>query len=404
MDIAYKLDVLWCRTFQAVLKIGNYFMGYRMPKYIEGPGKVRQMGAFLKEKGINDVLVVTDRGLMKLGLPNAMLESCEKAGVRYTCFSDLGPNPTSVDVENGFALYRQNHCRAVIAFGGGSPMDCAKGICAKVAHPRRSIAQLQGLLKVLKPIVPLIAVPTTAGTGSETTVAAVITDTKTHRKAAINDPFLIPKYAILDPELTVGLPPHITATTGMDALAHAVEAYTNHTYNTKLENRLAKESVKLIYDNILAVYEDGKNLEARQNMQRGAFYAGRAFTRGCVGYVHAVGHTLGGLYGVAHGLAMAVLLPHVMKEFGASAHKRLAELADVCGIEGRNEAEKANAFIRWIEETNKKMGLPDGFDVIRDEDIPQMIAWARKEANPLYPVPVIWEERDFRRLIEAIRK
>ena len=404
MDIAYKLDVLWCRTFQAVLKIGNYFMGYRMPKYIEGPGKVRQMGAFLKEKGINDVLVVTDRGLMKLGLPNAMLESCEKAGVRYTCFSDLGPNPTSVDVENGFALYRQNHCRAVIAFGGGSPMDCAKGICAKVAHPRRSVAQLQGLLKVLKPIVPLIAVPTTAGTGSETTVAAVITDTKTHRKAAINDPFLIPKYAILDPELTVGLPPHITATTGMDALAHAVEAYTNHTYNTKLENRLAKEAVKLIYDNILAVYEDGKNLEARQNMQRGAFYAGRAFTRGCVGYVHAVGHTLGGLYGVAHGLAMAVLLPHVMKEFGASAHKRLAELADVCGIEGRNEAEKANAFIRWIEETNKKMGLPDGFDVIRDEDIPQMIAWARKEANPLYPVPVIWEERDFRRLIEVIRK
>ena len=404
MDIAYKLDVLWCRTFQAVLKIGNYFMGYRMPKYIEGPGKVRQMGAFLKEKGINDVLVVTDRGLMKLGLPNAMLESCEKAGVRYTCFSDLGPNPTSVDVENGFALYRQNHCRAVIAFGGGSPMDCAKGICAKVAHPRRSVAQLQGLLKVLKPIVPLIAVPTTAGTGSETTVAAVITDAATHRKAAINDPFLIPKYAILDPELTVGLPPHITAATGMDALAHAVEAYTNHTYNTKLENRLAKEAVKLIYDNILAVYEDGKNLEARQNMQRGAFYAGRTFTRGCVGYVHAVGHTLGGLYGVAHGLAMAVLLPHVMKEFGASAHKRLAELADVCGMEGRNEAEKANAFIDWIEQTNRKMGLPDGFDVIRDEDIPQMIAWAKKEANPLYPVPVVWAEKDFRRLIAAVRK
>ena len=404
MDIAYKLDVLWCRTFQAVLKIGNYFMGYRMPKYMEGPGKVQELGAFLKQKGINDVLIVTDRGLFKLGLLNTMLEGFEQTGIRSTCFSDLGPNPTSDDVENGFAQYRNNGCKAIVAFGGGSPMDCAKGICAKVAHPRRSIAQLQGLLKVLKPIVPLIAVPTTAGTGSETTVAAVITDTKTHRKAAINDPFLIPKYAILDPELTVGLPPHITATTGMDALAHAVEAYTNHTYNTKLENRLAKEAVKLIYDNILAVYEDGKNLEARQNMQRGAFYAGRAFTRGCVGYVHAVGHTLGGLYGVAHGLAMAVLLPHVMKEFGASAHKRLAELADVCGIEGRNEAEKANAFIRWIEETNKKMGLPDGFDVIRDEDIPQMIAWARKEANPLYPVPVIWEERDFRRLIEAIRK
>ena len=191
---------------------------------------------------------------------------------------------------------------------------------------------------------------------------------------AINDPFLIPNYAVLDSELTVGLPPYTTATTGMDALTRAVEAYTNHTYNTKLENRLAKEAVKLIYDNILIAFEDGKNLEARQNMQRGAFYAGRAFTRGCVGYVHAVGHTLGGLYSVALGLALAVLLPHDMREFGAAAHKRLAELADVCGIPGRNDAEKANAFIAWIEETNKKMGLPDGFDVIKDDDIPQMIA------------------------------
>ena len=162
--------------------------------------------------------------------------------------------------------------------------------------------------------------------------------------------------------------------------------------------------MKLIHDNILLAYEDGSNLEARQNMQRGAFFAGRAFTRGCVGYVHAVGHTLGGLYGVAHGLAMAVLLPHVMREFGASAHKRLAELADVCGIGGANEAEKANNFIRWIEETNAKMGLPDKFDVIQDKDIDQMIAWAMKEANPLYPVPVVWGQKDFRRFIESIRK
>ena len=399
-----RLERVWCRTFQAVLKVGNYFMGYRMPNYVEGPGKITELGTFLKEKKIDDVLIVTDRGLMKLGLLSGMLDALTQAGVQYACFSDLGPNPTSEDVENGFRMYRENGCKAVVAFGGGSPMDCAKAICAKVAHPRRSVAQLQGLLRVLKPIVPLIAVPTTAGTGSETTVAAVITDVKTHRKAAINDPFLIPKYAVLDPELTVGLPPHITAATGMDALAHAVEAYTNHTYNTKLENRLAKEAVKLIHNNVLIAYADGKNLEARQNMQRGAFYAGRAFTRGCVGYVHAIGHTLGGLYGVAHGLAMAVLLPHVMKAFGASAHKRLAELADVCGIEGANEAQKANNFIAWIEQTNKQMGLPDGFDMIKDEDIPQMIAWARKEANPLYPVPVVWGEKDFRALIQAIRR
>ena len=404
MAMTDSLEVLWCRTFQAVLKVGNYFMGYRMPTYLEGPGKIRELGAFLKEKNINDVLVVTGTGMVRRGQVQPLLDGFESAGIRYTLQAFDHPDPSSDDVELGFKTYKENGCKALVALGGGSRIDCAKGIAAKAVHPKTKVSQLQGLLKVHWPIPPFVAIPTTAGAGSETTVAAVITDSATHRKAAINDPFLIPKYAVLDPELTVGLPPYTTATTGMDALAHAVEAYTNHTYNTKLENRLAKEAVKLIHDNILVAFEDGANLEARQNMQRGAFYAGRAFTRGCVGYVHAVGHTLGGLYGVAHGLAMAVLLPHVMREFGASAHKRLAELADVCGIGGENEAEKANAFIRWIEETNKKMGLPDSFDVIREEDIDQMIAWASKEANPLYPVPVVWSKKDFRRFIQSIRR
>jgi len=404
MEMPYKLEVLWCRTFQSVLKIGNYFMGYRMPEFLEGPGKIKELGAFLKEKGINDVLVVTGSGMVRRGQVQPMLDGFEANGIRYTVQTYDTTDPTSDDVELGYKTYKEHGCKSIVALGGGSRIDCAKGIAAKAVHPKKTVAQLQGLLKVHWPIPPFVAIPTTAGAGSETTVAAVITDSKTHRKAAINDPFLIPKYAVLDPELTASLPPHTTATTGMDALAHAVEAYTNKTYNTRLENKLAKEAVKLIHDNILVAFADGKNLEARQNMQRGAFYAGRAFTRGCVGYVHAIGHTLGGLYGVAHGLAMAVLLPHVMREFGASAHKRLAELADVCGITGRNEAEKANAFIRWIEETNRKMGLPDKFDVVKDEDIDQMITWAKKEANPLYPVPVVWGRKDFRRLIESIRK
>ena len=404
MEMPYCLEVFWCRTFQSVLKIGNYFMGYRMPHYLEGPGKIKELGAFLKEKGINDVLVVTGSGMIRRGQVQPMLDGFEANGIRYTVQAYSTTDPTSDDVELGYKTYKENGCKAIVALGGGSRIDCAKGIAAKVVHPRKKVSQLQGLLKVHWPIPPFVAIPTTAGAGSETTVAAVITDSATHRKAAINDPFLIPKYAVLDPELTKGLPPYTTATTGMDALAHAVEAYTNHTYNTKLENDLARKAVKLIYDNILIAYEDGANLEARQNMQRGAFYAGRAFTRGCVGYVHAIGHTLGGLYGVAHGLAMAVLLPHVMREFGASAHKRLAELADVCGIGGANEAEKANAFISWIEEANAKMGLPNSFDMIKDEDIDQMITWAKKEANPLYPVPVVWARKDFRRLISSIRK
>lgn len=399
----YKIEVLWCRTFQGVLKIGNYFMGYRMPKFLEGPGKITELGAFLKEKRIDDVLVVTGSGMVRRGQVQPLLDGFDENGIRYTLQTYDTTDPTSDDVERGYKTYKENGCKAIVAIGGGSRIDCAKGIAAKAIHPKKTVAQLQGLLKVHWPIVPFVAIPTTAGAGSETTVAAVITDSATHRKASINDPFLIPKYAVLDPQLTVGLPPYTTATTGMDALAHAVEAYTNKTYNTALEDRLAKEAVKLIHDNILVAFEDGENLDARQNMQRGAFYAGRAFTRGCVGYVHAVGHTLGGLYGVPHGLAMAVLLPHVMRQFGTAAHKRLAELADVCGITGGNDAEKANAFIRWIEETNEKMGLPSKFNVIKDEDVDQMITWAKKEANPLYPVPVVWGRKDFKKLISSIR-
>lgn len=391
------------RTFQLGMKAGNYFLGYRMPEYIEGAGCIKELPKMILERGVNNVLLVTDKGILSLGLTKGLEDAMNEAGLKYTVFSDLQPNPTDENIEAGYKVFKDNGCLGIVAFGGGSAMDCAKGIAAKDAHPNKTIAQLQGVLKVHSEIVPFWAVPTTAGTGSETTVAAVITIAATKHKASINDPSILPKYAVLDPELTMGLPPFVTATTGMDALCHAVESYTNWTYLTDLEKDLSKKAVKLIYDNILKAYEDGSDLEARQNMQRAAFYAGRSFTRGCVGYVHAVGHTLGGLYGVPHGLAMSVILPHVMRQFGGAVHKRLAELAEVCGITGKNDAEKAEKFISWIEETNKKMGLPTGFDVIKEEDIPRMIEWADKEANPLYPVPVVWGETELRTLINTLR-
>ena len=404
MEMPYQLEVLWCRTFQNVLKIGNYFMGYRMPKYLEGPGKIKELGAFLKEKGINDVLVVTGSGMVRRGQVQPMLDGFDANGIRYTLQTYDTTDPTSDDVELGFQTYRTNNCKAIVALGGGSRIDCAKAIAAKAARPRKDVSKLQGLLTVLRPVPTLVAIPTTAGAGSEATIAAVVTDSGSRRKIAINDPFLIPAYAVLDPELTLSLPPFTTATTGMDALSHAVEAYTNQAYNTPLEDRLAREAVALIHGNLLTAYTDGGNTKARQNMQRGAFYAGRAFTRSCVGYVHAIGHTLSSLYGIPHGLAMAVLLPHVMRSYGTAVHKRLAELADACGIAGTTDAEKADGFLAWMEETNRQMGLPDGFNTIREEDIPKMIAWARKEAHPLYPVPVIWTEADFRNLILSLRR
>ena len=399
-NIFYKA---WCRTFQSGMKVGNYFLGYRTPKYMEGPGCIKKLPSVLKKREVDNLLIVTDSNLIKLGLMDGLLKALDEEGITYSVFSDLAVNPTSTNVEEGYAVYRDNGCQALVAFGGGAPMDCAKGIAAKSVHPKKTVAQLQGLLKVHKKIPLFFAIPTTSGTGSETTVAAVITDAETHHKASINDPCIIPKYAVLDPELTMGLPPYVTATTGMDALCHAVEAFTNHTYNTKLENKLARAAVKLIHGSLLKAYQDGTDLKARQNMQRAAFFAGRAFTRGCVGYVHAVGHTLGGLYGVPHGVAMSVILPHVMRQFGPAVYKRLAILALDIDLDGNTEEELANAFIDWIEDMQKAMGIPAGFDCIKDEDIPQIIQWAKKEANPLYPVPVIWGDDDFRELIEKIR-
>ena len=394
---------MYCRIYQAVFKIGMYLIPWGMPETLEGAGAVKQRPELIRKKGYNKVLVVTDKVLMDLGLPKGMLDAMDAAGIEYVVYDGVQPNPTDRNVNEGLKLFRESGCQAMVAFGGGSPMDCCKGIGAMAVKKGKTVEQLQGLFKVLHRIPTIFAVPTTAGTGSETTVAAVITNEKTHHKASMNDTSLMPKYAVLDPELTVGLPPKVTSTTGMDALCHAVECYTNNTYNSKLEKKLAEDAVKLIYDNLYTAYCDGSNLEARQNMQKAAFYAGRAFTRGCVGYVHAIGHTLGGLYGTPHGLAMSVILPHVMRQFGSAAHERLARLAEVCGMTGANDAEKAEKFISWIEELKAKMNIPAGLDVIKDEDVPQIIAWAMKEANPLYPVPVVWDKADFEKCISTIR-
>ena len=394
---------MYCRIYQAVFKIGMYLIPWSMPETLEGAGAVKKLPALIKEKGFTKVLVVTDKVLMDLGLPKGMLEAMDSAGIEYVVYDGVQPNPTDRNVNEGLKLFRENGCQAMVAFGGGSPMDCCKGIGAMAVKKGKTVEQLQGLFKILHKIPTIFAVPTTAGTGSETSVAAVITNEKTHHKASMNDTSLMPKYAVLDPELTVGLPPKVTSTTGMDALCHAVECYTNNTYNSKLEKKLSEDAVKLIYDNLYEAYTDGSNIEARQNMQKAAFYAGRAFTRGCVGYVHAIGHTLGGLYGTPHGLAMSVILPHVMRQFGSAAHERLARLAEVCGMTGANDAEKAEKFISWIEEMKVKMNIPAGLDVIKDEDVPQIIEWAMKEANPLYPVPAIWDKADFEKCISTIR-
>ena len=378
-------------------------MDWKEPVLLEGEGAVLKLPAFIKNKNINKVLVVTDKGLMGLHLLDSLFEELKKEEIEYVVFDGVQPNPTINNIEDCKEMYSINNCQGIIAFGGGSPMDCAKAAGARVVKPKQSVRKMRGYLKIHKKLPPFFAVPTTAGTGSETTLAAVVTDPETHEKNAICDSCLRPKYAVLDPSLTLGLPPHITSTTGMDALTHAVEAYIGKS-NVKSTIRYAEDATKLIYDNLEKAYANGKDIEARTNMLKGSFLAGSAFTRAFVGYVHAIAHNLGGLYGTPHGLANAVILPYVLEWYGASVYKPLSKLADIIGKTNENMSveEKSKAFIAEIRRMNKAMNIPEKFDFIKEEDINTLVKRALKEGNPGYPVPKIMNAKECEKVVRSL--
>lgn len=394
------LKKAYCRIYQGVFRLAIPLLPWRKPELISGG--LEKLPEFIKSKKLTNVLLVTDKGIRGLGLTTSLENGLKEAGVNCVVYDDTVPNPTIGNIEDALKLYNDNKCEAIIAFGGGSSMDCAKGVGARVARPKMPVRKMKGLLKVHKATPPIFAVPTTAGTGSETTLAAVISDPEKAEKYPINDPVLIPKYAVLDPQITVKLPPHITSTTGMDALTHAVEAYIGHS-NTKETKEMAIKATKLIFDNLETAYKDGSNLEARNNMQHAAYYAGIAFTRAYVGYVHAVAHSLGAQYHIAHGLANAVILPYFLEAYGKTAYKPLAELADVVGITGSSREEKAKKFIEAVKQMNKDMNIPEHFPEIKEEDIAIMSKHANAEGNPLYPVPKLMDRKELAEMYRKIR-
>lgn len=396
-----KLQTAYYRTYQKVYKYAEYAFDWSEPQLLKGAGAVKELPALVKSKGISSVLIVTDKGLMSLNILDSLFEKLKEQNIKYVVYDGVQPNPSIENIEEARRLYLKNGCEGIIAFGGGSPMDCAKAAGARVMNPNMPVSKMRGQLKIKHKLPPFFAVPTTAGTGSETTLAAVVTNMQTHEKYAINDPKLRPKYAVLDPELTTGLPQKITSTTGMDALTHAVEAYIGLS-GTKSTDDYAEKATKLIFENLETAYNDGKNIEARENMLVASFYAGMAFTRAYVGYVHAIAHNLGGMYGTPHGLANAVILPYVLEYFGETAYAKLAKLADIVGIDGSSEAEKAQAFIEAIKTMNKNMNIPEHFDFIQEKDIPTIVERALKEGNPLYPVPKIMDEKDCEEVIRNI--
>lgn len=379
------LRKIYCRAFQKAFHIAIPFLPYRKPKIA---GSIKELPEIIMRHKCTHVLIITDGGIMKLGLTRRLEKALKEAGIPYTIYDKTVANPTTVNVCEALELYHKEGCDAIIGFGGGSSMDCAKAVGACAVKPNQSLAQMKGILKVHKKLPLLMAVPTTAGTGSETTLAAVITDADTRYKYAINDFPLIPRYAVLDPKVTLSLPPFITATTGMDALTHAVEAYIGN--STTIDTRRdALKAVKLIFENIDIAYEHGDNIQARRNMLHASFYAGCAFTKSYVGYVHAVAHSLGGQYNVPHGLANAILLPLVLREYGSCIDKKLHRLAIAAGLADKNtpDHEAAELFIRSIEEMKERFGIVNIVKEIQETDIPKLAHYADKEANPLYPVP-----------------
>lgn len=314
----------YCRTFQFFFKVAIPLLPYRQPKILQS---VEDCAHILKSKNVGKAFIVTDEGVRGCGLCDGLTAALDQNSIEYSIYDKTMPNPTADAVEDARAQYVAENCKAIIAVGGGSAMDLAKACGARIVYPKKRLDKMAGILHVRKKLPPLFAVPTTAGTGSETTIAAVITDGRTHRKYAINSFPLIPHYAVLDYKLTIGLPKNITAFTG-------------------------------------------------------------------------VAHSLSGRYGLPHGLTCSVLLPVVLESYGKKAHKKLAKLARACGVADATDDKRhaAEKFIAWIYETNEYLGIPNGFEEIRDEDVDKMSEYADKEGNPLYPVPKLYGRKQLKQL------
>lgn len=392
------------RIYQKILYFFTLFLKIREPKVLIGPEAIDNLPTLLDQLEKKKVLVVTDATISSLGLVDPLMTSLVLKRFPFALFNEVEVNPKITTIEKGLKIYLEEECDCAIALGGGSVMDCAKAIAARSSNLSQSIRDMHGLLKIRHKLPLLIAIPTTAGTGSEATLAAVVTDEEHQEKYSINDPKLVPEFAILDFTLLEKLPNHLVATTGMDALTHAVEAYIGKA-NTPKTRKFALSATKLIFENITKAATDGDNISYRSNMQIAAYQAGVAFTRAYVGTVHALAHGLGAFYNVPHGYANAIILPIVLKKYGHSAIKALSQLADAVSCpQMDNETEKAKWLISQIENLNKVLGITNRFhEIINENDISRLANHAYKEAIPLYPTPKLFAKKELEELYREIR-
>ncbi len=396
---------VYCRLTQLVVnKMIAPLLGIKPPETIEGEGTVKEIAKYLKEKHFYRPFIVVSKSV-SLSLPfKSLMEALEEEKYRPIVFSDVVPNPTFSCVLSAKMALMKGNCDSIIAFGGGSVIDAAKVTGALVANRTNKIEKLKGVLKVRKRFPMLIAIPSTAGTGSEATIAAVVVNEKTKDKFSITDPHLTPNLAVLDPDVLKTLPPKIISSTGMDALTHAVEAYIGRA-KTKKTRSWSVQASRIILENLETFYLDPSNAVAREEMLKASYLAGAAFTRSYVGYVHALAHAIGGYYNVPHGLANAIILPKVLRHYGKSVYKSLARLSDASNLlpYGASASDKAEAYIAHIEKMNENMGIGTSFHgILKEEDLDALSKHAAKEANPLYPVPKEFSKKELKEILKEL--
>ncbi|HHF0483168.1 TPA: iron-containing alcohol dehydrogenase [Vibrio antiquarius] len=384
------------RTYTAGLKIAALILPMPRPTLFSGPGSMNELLESMTELGFKRVLLVTDEGLVQVGIVDKVLKAAAQLDLQLDVFSKVQPDPTYDQVESGLEAYHRFHCEGILALGGGSAMDCAKVIAAKVTN-KRSIKKLAGLLKVWRMPAPLFAIPTTAGTGSEVTIAAVVSDPSSHIKTPLMDPKLVPLMAALDANLMIGLPPKITADTGVDALTHAIEAYVSR--NATQETRAySVAAIKLIFKHLPRVVAQGDDVEARHKMAMASYYAGLAFTKASLGYVHAFAHTFGAKYGIPHGMANGLALLPVLRFSLSEIEPQLRKL-DALTAEGQSGEANAQHFLTHVESLFASIDIKQKSALIKREDADALVDLILKEAHWNYPVPKFMSREECTQLL-----
>ena len=391
------------RVRQAIFSPIQKIQLYMQPKMVKGEHALLDLVDVLKEKHLTHYMIVTTPGFIKRGTLQSFFEALTQNDIQYSIFHDVKPDPEISDVEKLKEMFIKDGCQALIAIGGGSVIDCSKAALACVQMKNLDVKTVLHTGRVSKQLPLLIAVPTTAGTGSEVTAGAVITDPIKKRKYALSHLFLIPKYAVLDSSLLTSLPAKMTAYSGMDALAHAIEAYIN-CFNNRMTNEYALCAIKSIFQYLVPSFEDGLNMQYRLELLEASYNAGVAISNNYVGYVHAIAHGIGGMYHLQHGMINAIILPIVLEEYGGAVVGKLATIADVVGITGATDQDKSKQFIQKLKDLNQIFSIPTSIPEIQEEDIHYLATGAEKEGNPTYPTPVTWNVAQFEKVIRKIKQ